>query len=334
MAEFPERMKAVEITTHGGPEVLKLVDRDTPRPGPGEVLIENESTSVNRLDVFQREGVYPVPPGVTDIPGLDAAGRVVALGEGVTGIGVGDRVCALLSGGGYAEYCVAPAAACLPIPRGLDAVQASTLPETAFTVWSNVFDRAGLREGETLLVHGGSSGIGTTAIQMASGLGARVLTTAGSDEKCGFCRDLGAERAINYRTEDFVEAVREATDGQGVNVILDIVGGEYLARNVEALAVEGRLVQIALLGGADVHFNYAPVMLKRLTLTGSTLRARPPEFKGAIASNLRQHVWPLIEAGRMRPIVETVLPLSDVAEAHRLIVSGGNRGKIALRIRQ
>jgi len=332
MAVLPRTMKAVEITKFGGPEVLELVDRPVPTPAPGEVLIETFAASVNRLDVFQREGIYPIPPGASDIPGLDAAGRVVAVGERVAGLKVGDEVCALLTGGGYAEYCLAPADVCLPIPGGLAAVDASALPEACFTVWSNVFDTAGLTEGQSLLVHGGSSGIGTTAIQMAKGLGARVFTTAGSVEKCALCRELGADLAVNYREEDFVKAVRDATGGTGVDVVFDIVGGDYMARNLDALAVEGRLVQIALLGGAEVSFNYGQVMMKRLVLTGSTLRGRPVPFKAAIAANLAARVWPLIEQGRLRPVVETVLPLREVAEAHRLIVSGHNKGKIVLRI--
>jgi len=326
-------MQAVEISEPGGPEVLQLTERETPYPQAGEVLIENFATSVNRLDVFQREGNYPIPPGVTDIPGLDAAGRVVAVGEGVSDVGIGDDVCALLAGGSYAQYCTAPSGSCLPIPRGLDFIQAAALPETFFTVWSNVFDRGKLLEGETLLVHGGTSGIGTTAIQIAANLGATVFTTAGSAEKCALCEELGARRAINYREEDFVAAVKEATDGAGVDVILDMVGGEYLARNIDALAVDGRLVQIALLGGSDARIKYAPVMLKRLTITGSTLRAREPAFKAAIAGKLREQVWPLLEQGKVRPIIETVLPLAEAAEAHRQLVSGENRGKIVLRIR-
>jgi putative PIG3 family NAD(P)H quinone oxidoreductase len=326
-------MQAVEISEPGGPDVLQLTERETPRPQAGEVLIENIATSVNRLDVFQREGNYPLPPGVTDIPGLDASGRVVAVGAGVTQVGVGDAVCALLAGGSYAEYCVAPAGSCLPIPDGLDFIQAAALPETFFTVWSNVFDRGGLQAGETLLVHGGTSGIGTTAIQIATNLGATVFTTAGSAEKCALCEELGATRAINYREEDFVAVVKETTGGAGVNVILDMVGGEYLARNIDALAVDGRLVQIALLGGSDAKIKYAQVMLKRLTITGSTLRGREPEFKEAIANRLLEKVWPLLEQGKVRPIIETVLPLARAGDAHRLLVSGENRGKIVLRVR-
>lgn len=333
MTDIPAKMQAIVITEPGEPEVLQLAERDTPRPGPGEVLIENYATSVNRPDVFQREGSYPPPPGVTDIPGLDAAGRILAVGEGVTRPAPGDAVCALVAGGGYAQYCVAPAGSCLPVPDGLDFGEAAALPETFFTVWSNVFDRGRLQRGQSLLVHGGSSGIGTTAIQMAASLGATVYTTAGNAEKCTLCEELGARRAINYREEDFVAVIKEETGGAGVNVILDMVGGDYVARNISALATEGVLVQIALLGGSAAKIQVAPVMMKRLTLTGSTLRAREPAFKAAIADKLREHVWPLIAQGRIKPIVETVLAFGEAAEAHRLLVSGANRGKIVLRIR-
>lgn len=333
MNDVPNTMQVIDISKPGGPEVLELAERETPSPRAGEVLIENFATSVNRLDVFQREGNYPVPPGASDILGLDAAGRVVAVGEGVSTPAIGDEVCALLAGGSYAEYCTAPSGSCLPIPKGLDYIQAAALPETFFTVWSNVFDRGALQPGERLLVHGGSSGIGTTAIQMAANLGATVYTTAGNAEKCALCEELGASRAINYRDEDFVAVVKDLTQGKGVNVILDMVGGDYVARNIDALAVEGRLVQIALLAGNEATIKYMPIMLKRLTLTGSTLRAREPAFKAAIADKLREHVWPLLEQGKIRPIVETVLPLAEAGEAHRLLVGGENRGKIVLRIR-
>lgn len=327
-------MMAIESGKPGGPEVLRMAQRPVPQPQAGEVLIEVHATSVNRLDVFQREGVYPVPPGASDILGLDVAGRVVGIGTGVTAWSVGDAVCALLTGGGYAQYCTTPAGTCLPVPHGLRFVEAATLPETMFTVWSNVFDRAGLKPGESFLVHGGASGIGTAAIQIAAQRGATVFTTAGSDERCRRCLDLGAKKAVNYHAEDFVAAIKQATGGRGVDVILDIVGGEYLARNVDALALEGRLVQIALLGGGVATFDYGPVLLKRLSLTGSTLRARPPAFKEAIARKLREHVWPLIEAGKIRPVVSRTFKLDDIAEAHRFIVSGDNFGKIAIAVRE
>lgn len=323
-------MAVVEIAGHGGPDVLRPATRPRPRPGSGEVLIAVEAAGVNRPDVLQRQGHYPPPPGASDIPGLEVAGSVVALGEGVRGWATGDRVCALLAGGGYAEYASAPAPQCLPLPRGLDAVQAAALPETFFTVWTNVFERARLRPGETLLVHGGSSGIGTAAIALAHALGARVLATAGSPEKCAACAALGAERTVDYRQEDFVAAVKEATAGRGVDVVLDMVGGDYTPRNLECLAVEGRLAQIAFMRGPQVQIDLRTVMQKRLTVTGSTLRARSVEEKGAIARALREHVWPLIEAGRVRPVVHATFPLEQAAEAHRLMESGSHIGKIVL----
>ncbi len=329
---MPTTMQAIEIRGAGGPEVLALGTRPVPTPQAGEVLIENHATSVNRLDVFQREGTYPIPPGVTDIPGLDAAGRVVAVGPGVQRWKVGDRVCALLPGGGYASYCVAAESSCLPVPDALSYLEAATLPETMFTVWSNVFDRARLRHGETFLVHGGGSGIGTAAIQIARQRGARVFTTAGSDARCRMCEDLGAERAVNYRDRDFVAVLKDATQGKGVDVILDFVGGEYIARNVDLLAVEGRLVQISLLAGAQATFNYGAVLMKRLMLTGSTLRARADDFKGAIAKALEQDVWPLIESRAIRPVISKTFDIGDVAQAHRYLLGGDNFGKIALSI--
>lgn len=329
---MPGTMQAIEIRGAGGPDVLALGIRPVPVPQAGEVLIENHASSVNRLDVFQREGTYPIPPGVTDIPGLDAAGRVVAVGAGVQRWKIGDRVCALLPGGGYAAYCVAAESSCLPVPDALSYVEAATLPETMFTVWSNVFDRAGLRRGETFLVHGGGSGIGTAAIQIARQRGARVFTTAGSDARCRMCEDLGAERAVNYHDEDFVAALKDATQGAGVDVILDFVGGGYIARNVDLLAVEGRLVQISLLDGAQATFNYGAVLMKRLVLTGSTLRARANDFKGAIAMALEREVWPLIASRAIRPVISKTFDIGEIAQAHRYLTGGDNFGKIALSI--
>jgi len=328
---LPERMTAIEIREPGGPEVLVPATRPVPQPGPGEVLVRVAAAGVNRPDVLQRQGAYPPPPGASDIPGLEIAGRVVALGPEAEGVGLGDAVTALVTGGGYAEYCAAPAAQCLPVPEALDAVAAAALPETFFTVWSNVFDRAGLRAGESFLVHGGSSGIGTTAIQLATALGATVFATAGSAEKCRACEALGAARAINYRGEDFVAVVKEATDG-GVDVILDMVGGDYIQRDIKALAPDGRLVFIAFLGGSTAEIDFLPVMLKRLSITGSTLRARSVAFKAAIAQSLRSQVWPLIEAGKVKPIVHKTFPLAEAAAAHALMESSAHIGKIVLTV--
>jgi putative PIG3 family NAD(P)H quinone oxidoreductase len=288
------------------------------------------AAGVNRPDVLQRAGKYPPPPGASDIPGLEVAGTVVATGSDATRWREGDRVCALVAGGGYAEYCTAPAVQCLPVPRGLTWVEAAALPETFFTVWTNVFERGRLAAGETLLVHGGSSGIGTTAIQLARAFGARVFATAGSARKCEACEQLGAERCINYRDEDFVTVVKTLTGGRGVDVVLDMVGGDYVARNLEALAVEGRLVQIAFLKGSVAPVDLFVLMRRRLTLTGSTLRARTPEEKGAIARPLEARVWPLIEEGRVRPVVHATFPLAAAADAHRLMESGAHIGKIVL----
>jgi len=326
---LPESMTAIEIREPGGPQVLVPATRPLPRPGPGEVLVQVAAAGVNRPDVLQRQGGYPPPPGASDIPGLEIAGRVAAVGPGAEGLAVGDEVTALVTGGGYAEYCAAPAAQCLPIPKGLDAVAAAALPETFFTVWSNVFDRAGLRRGESFLVHGGSSGIGTTAIQLAAAFGATVFATAGSAEKCQACRELGATRAINYRSEDFVKVIKEATEG-GVDVILDMVGGDYIQRDIKALAPDGRLVFIAFLGGSKAEIDFLPVMLKRLSITGSTLRARSVDFKAAIADKLRAEVWPLIEAGKVRPILHKTFPLTQAAAAHELMESSAHIGKIVL----
>jgi putative PIG3 family NAD(P)H quinone oxidoreductase len=329
---IPATMTAIEIREPGGPEVLVPAKRPVPEPAEGEVLIRTAAAGVNRPDVLQRLGGYPPPPGASDIPGLEIAGGVVALGPGVTDLAIGDQVTALVTGGGYAEYCTAPAPQCLPIPEGLSLVEAACLPETFFTVWTNVFDRGGLQSGEAFLVHGGSSGIGTTAIQLAKAFGARVFATAGSAEKCRACENLGAERAIDYRKEDFVQIVKEATGKKGVDVILDMVGGDYVQRNISALAPDGRLCYIAFLGGSKAAVDLLPMMLKRITISGSTLRARPVAFKGAVAQNLRDKVWPRIAAGEIRPVVHGTFPLAEAAEAHRLMESSAHIGKIALKI--
>jgi putative PIG3 family NAD(P)H quinone oxidoreductase len=323
-------MLAIEINGKGGPEVLRPVERPLWHPGPGEVLIRVFAAGVNRPDVLQRRGMYPPPPGASDIPGLEVAGEIETTGDGVTEWRGGDRVCALVSGGGYAEYCVAPAPQCLPIPKGMDPVAAAALPETFFTVWTNVFDRGRLQAGETALFHGGASGIGTTAIQLAAARGARVFATAGSDEKCRACEDLGAERCINYHTEDFVEVVNTITDGRGVDLILDIIGGDYAPRNLAALAQDGRLVQIGLMGGTTATVDLNRIMRRRLTITGSTLRPRSVEEKGDIATALLDQVWPLLDEGRVRPVVYRTFPLREAAEAHRLMESGEHIGKIVL----
>jgi len=300
--------------------------------GRGEVLIRVAAAGVNRPDVMQRRGLYPPPPGASDLPGLEVAGTVESLGEGVTEWHVGDRVCALVSGGGYATLCVAPAPQCLPVPAGMDLVTAAAIPETFFTVWTNVFDRGRLRSGETALFHGGSSGIGTTAIQLASARGARVLATAGSDEKCRACEQLGAERAINYRTEDFVDIVKQVTNGRGVDLILDIVGGDYIPRDLASLAVEGRLVVIGFMGGDTATIDFRRVLGRRLTITGSTLRPRSVEEKGQIAAALRREVWPLLESGKVKPLIYRTFPLGDAAAAHRLMESSEHVGKIVLTV--
>lgn len=327
---LPEDMACAEIDGSGGPEVLKPARRPLPEPSAGEVLIRVAAAGVNRPDVIQRLGLYPAPPGASDLPGLEVSGTVVATATESGRWRVGDQVCALVAGGGYAEYCTAPDPQCLPVPEGLDLVQAAALPETFFTVWSNLFDRAGLQAGESLLVHGGTSGIGTTAIQMAHHLGARVFATAGSDDKCRVCRDLGAEIAVNYRESDFVEAVRGATDGKGANVVLDMIGGDYVRRNIRALAPDGRLVFIAFMQGSKVEVDMMPVMLKRLTVTGSTLRARDVAFKGAIAAELESTVWPLLASGAIRPVIDRTFPLAEAAAAHRLMESSEHIGKIVL----
>ena len=327
----PSRMTAIEIAGPGGPDVLVPVEREVPEPAPGEVLVAVEAAGVNRPDVMQRQGLYPPPPGASDIPGLEIAGTVVAQGEGVDAPAAGARVCALVTGGGYAEYCTAPAPLCLPVPGGFDAAGAAALPETFFTVWTNVFDRARLAEGESILVHGGSSGIGTTAIQLAGAFGATVYATAGSKAKCDACLALGADAAIHYRDEDFVERIGALTGGRGVDVVLDMVAGDYVPRNLKCLATEGRLVIIAVQRGPKIgELNVLPIMLKRLTVTGSTLRPRTVEQKAAIARTLEAKVWPLLEAGTVKPIVHSRFPLSDAAGAHRLMESGAHVGKIVL----
>ena len=323
-------MIAIEISRPGDPDVLVPVERPRPVPASGEVLIRVAAAGVNRPDVFQRRGRYPPPPGASDIPGLEVAGVVEEVGADVRDCRVGDGVCALVAGGGYAEYCVAPSPQCLPIPRGLDYVAAAAMPETFFTVWTNVFERGRLQPNDALLVHGGSSGIGTTAIQLARAFGSRVFATAGSAEKCAACERLGAERAIDYRAEDFVAIVRQLTGDRGVDVVLDMVGGEYFARNIEALATDGRLVEIATLQGVKAELNIQTIMQRRLTITGSTLRARPVADKGAIARALRIRVWPLVEAGAVKPVVHATFPLREAAEAHRVMESSAHIGKLVL----
>lgn len=325
-------MQAIEISQPGGPEVLRLAARPLPRAGRGEVLLRVMAAGVNRPDVLQRRGAYAPPPGASDLPGLEVAGVIEGGDLEGTGFGIGEAVCALVSGGGYAEHCVVPAPQLLPVPAGLSFIEAASLPETFFTVWSNVYDRAHLAAGEVLLVQGGSSGIGVTAIQLAHALGNRVLATAGSDEKCRACVELGAARAINYRTEDFAAVAKEFTAGRGVDVILDMVAGDYVPREVECLADDGRLVIIALLGGARASVDLGAILRRRLVITGSTLRPRPVEFKGAIARKLRSVVWPLIEAGRIRPVVFRTFPLAEAAAAHALMESGRHVGKIVLEV--
>ncbi|MFS2216690.1 NAD(P)H-quinone oxidoreductase [Telluria sp. Tellsp104] len=325
-------MRAIEIVQPGGPEVLQPCERPMPELKPGEILIRVHAAGVNRPDVFQRLGQYPVPPGASDLPGLEVAGEIVDGDLGDSGFEKGDLVCALVQGGGYAEYCAAPLAQCLPVPQGLTALEAAALPETFFTVWSNVFQRGALGEGETLLVQGGSSGIGTTAIQLAKALGHRVFATAGSADKCRACEDLGAERAINYKTEDFAPIVKELTGGKGVDVVLDMVGGDYVAREVSCLADDGRIVIIALLGGAKANVDLGQVLRRRLTITGSTLRPRPVAFKARIARELRERVWPLLAAGQIKPVIYKTFPLEEAAAAHTLMESSAHVGKIMLRV--
>ncbi|MDD3765184.1 MAG: NAD(P)H-quinone oxidoreductase [Nevskiales bacterium] len=325
-------MQAIEISRPGAADVLRLCERKRPVPGPGEVLIKVGAAGINRPDVLQRMGLYRAPPDASDLPGLEVAGTLVEGDVGDSGLKIGDRVCALVHGGGYAEYCCAPASNCLPTPQGWTDVEAAALPETCFTVWSNVFERGRLGPGETLLVQGGSSGIGVTAIQIAHALGHRVFATAGSAEKVQACEALGAERAINYREADFAEVVRTATDGRGVDVILDIIGGDYVAREIGCLADDGRLVIIGVLGGAAAQVPLAQILMRRLTLTGSTLRPRPVSYKAQIAAALRERVWPLIETGRIKPVVHQTFPLTQAADAHRLMESSAHIGKIVLEL--
>jgi NADPH2:quinone reductase len=324
------KMRAVEISKPGGPEVLRPVERPIPVPKANEILVKVAAAGVNRPDVLQRTGNYPVPPDASDLPGLEIAGEVVALGASAKEFHVGDKVCALVHGGGYAEYCVAPEVQALPVAKGLTLVQAASLPETFFTVWANVYDRAKLAPGESLLVQGGTSGIGVSAIQMAAATGNRVFATAGSDEKCAACVRLGAEKAFNYRTQDWSAELLAATAGKGVNVILDMVGGDYVPRELKCLAEDGRLVFIAYLRGPKTELNIDAVMRKRLTISGSTLRPRPVEFKGYVARNLREKIWPLIEAGRIKPEIYKTFALEQAADAHRLMESSQHIGKLVL----
>jgi NADPH2:quinone reductase len=323
-------MIAIEISKPGGPDVLVPVERPVPKPGPHDVLIRVAAAGVNRPDLMQREGKYPPPPGASDIPGLEVSGIITECGENVERWRAGDEVCALLSGGGYAEYAVAPEVQCLPVPRGLDLVSAGAMPETFFTVWTNVFDRGRLRAGETFLVHGGASGIGTTAIQLAHAFGARVFATAGSEQKCEACEKLGAQRAINYKRDDFVAELMKITAGRGIDVILDMVGGAYFPRNLDLLALEGRLLQIGVLNGSKGEINLTRVLRQRLTVTGSTLRARTVQEKGVIAKAVERAVWPLVEAGRAHPVIHAVFPLREAADAHRVLESGSHIGKLVL----
>jgi len=325
-------MRAIEITQPGKPEVLQLCERPQPELKAGEVLIKVHAAGINRPDVLQRQGHYPVPAGASDLPGLEVAGEIVGGELGDSGFKKGDMVCALVQGGGYAEYCAAPLAQCLPMPEGLSAVEAASLPETFFTVWTNVFDRAGLKEGETLLVQGGTSGIGVTAIQLATAMGHRVFATAGSDDKARACEELGAERGINYRSEDFVEVVKSLTGGKGVDVVLDMVAGDYVAREIDCLADDGRIALIALLGGAKANVDLGQVLRRRLSISGSTLRPRPVAFKAAIAQQLREHVWPLFAAGKIKPVIYKTFPLAQAAEAHALMESSTHVGKIVLQV--
>ncbi|MGQ4275342.1 NAD(P)H-quinone oxidoreductase [Terrihabitans sp. B22-R8] len=330
---LPNTMTAIEIVSPGGPEVLTPTKRPVPAPGAGELLIEVHAAGINRPDVLQRLGKYEPPAGTTDIPGLEVAGIVAATGDDASDFKVGDRVCALLAGGGYAEYAVVPAAQVLPLPSGFSFAEGAALPETFFTVWSNVFDRGALKKGETFLVHGGSSGIGMTAIPLAKAFGANVFTTAGSAEKCAACEHAGADRAINYKEEDFVEVIKAETGGRGVDVVLDMVGGDYIARTLSVMAQDGRHVSIAFLQSPKVSLNFFPVMMKRLVLTGSTLRSRPVEDKAAIAAKLRDQVWPLLETRTVSPVIYKEFPLDQAADAHALMESSQHIGKIVLHVK-
>ena len=325
-------MQVIEIAAPGGPEQLRLATRPVPEPGEGEVLIRVAAAGINRPDIVQRQGHYPPPPGASDLPGMEVAGVIAAIGPKVTGFSPGDEVTALLSGGGYAEYAIAAAPLCLPIPSGLSMVEAAALPETFFTVWTNLFERGGCKAGDTVLIHGGTSGIGTTAIQLATVWGARVFATAGTHAKARACEELGAVRGIDYRTEDFVQIIKLATDGRGADVILDIIAGTYVQRNLDAAAVDGRVVIISLQGGSRAEIKANVLMLKRLTLTGSTLRARTLAQKAAVAEGVRLNVWPLLAAGRVRPIIHATFPLAEAAEAHRMMEASSHIGKIVLTV--
>jgi NADPH:quinone reductase len=325
-------MKTIVIREAGGPEVLTLKDVPAPEPGQGEVLVKVAAAGVNRPDILQRMGMYAPPPGASNIPGLEVSGEIVRLGEGVTLWGEGDRVSALLAGGGYAEYAIAHEGSCMRVPKGMSMAEAACIPETFMTVWHNVFERGALKAGECFLVHGGSSGIGSTAIQLAVHFGARVFATAGSAEKCAYCEKLGAERAIDYKTQAFVEVIKEATSGRGVDVILDMVGGDYTKDNIACAAEDGRIVQIAFLKGPRVQIDLAPLMIKRLTLTGSTLRPRKPEFKARLARELEHKVWPLLESGAVKVVIDKSFPLAEAAEAHRHMESSAHMGKIVLTV--
>jgi putative PIG3 family NAD(P)H quinone oxidoreductase len=325
-------MRFINISKHGGPEVMEIKEGEAPDPGKGEVLIRVHAAGVNRPDVMQRQGLYPPPPGASPILGLEVSGEVVAVGDDVSAWSVSDRVCALTNGGGYAEYVAVPAGQCLPLPAGLPLEEAAALPETFFTVWTNVFDRAILKPGERFLVHGGSSGIGTTAIQMAKALGSKVFTTAGNAQKCAVCRRLGADVAVNYTEQDFVKVINEATNGQGVDVILDMVGGDYVARNLELAAMDGRIANISFLKGSQVEIDMMQVLRKRLIITGSTLRPRTPEAKADIAQKLRTQIWPLIESKAIKPLIAARFPLMDAAESHQLMESSKHIGKIILMV--
>ena len=325
-------MKVVEISEYGDADVLDIAERPIPEPASGEVLIKVAAAGLNRADVMQRNGQYPPPPGASDLLGLEVSGIVEAIAADAFGVSVGDEVCALLAGGGYAQYCTAPASSCLPIPKSLNIIEAGAVPETFFTVWTNVFMRGNLKEGERILVHGGTSGIGTTAIQLAAAIGARVCATAGSKEKCDATIELGADYAINYREFDFVEEIKTWTSGQGVDVILDIVGGAYFPKNIKCLASEGRLVIIATQGGLKAEINVLPIMLKRLTVTGSTLRSRTVSEKSKIAEELKKHAWPLLDSGEVKPIIDSIFPMAQVREAHRRLESGSHIGKVLLQM--
>ena len=332
MSVVPSEMKAVEIAAPGGPEQLRIAVRPVPKPGVGEVLIRVAAAGVNRPDVMQRQGRYPPPAGASDIPGMEAAGEIVSLGADVAGLAVGDQVTALLSGGGYAEFAVAAAPLCLPVPKGLTMAEAAAVPETFFTVWDNLFTRGRCKTGDEVLIHGGTSGIGTTAIQLAHAWGARVYATAGSPDKVKACERLGAARGIDYKTEDFVEVIKKETGGKGVNIVLDIVAGSYVGRNIDCAALEGRIVVISLLGGARAEINVGKILMQRLTLTGSTLRSRTVEQKGAVAAAVLRNVWPLLRAGRARPVIHATFPLTEASEAHRLMESSNHIGKIVLTV--